>query len=299
MKTKLTTNKILLLLSLAAFTILIFQSFEINDNLEKSPPPGRNFWLLGKGDYFVDSVAQPYKHLVANFPLVQLNGKGENFVSIEGYQNSRQFLKTEVVNDTLYILHTRPQTDTALVAVEGDFPIIVDVGAKTLESITLYEKGNIGIPALPYGATTEGKQVYKPQDWEKNLLTSKSLDLYLNQRTKVKMFLEIDELNIHVSNNPIGRGLSAASEILGKTKSINIIHPNGDFALNGISLETDSLTVISNPASTAYDAGFIRLTCNEYLEAELLYALDIAYSGSPNIVKKERSIGRVINNNTK
>lgn len=299
MKTKLTTNKILLLLSLAAFAMLIFQSFEINDNLEKSPPLGRNFWLLGKGDYFVDSVAQPYKHLVVNFPLVQLNGKGENYVSIEGYQNSRKFLKTEVVNDTLYILHTRPDTDTALVAVEGDFPIIVDVGAKTLESISLHGKGNIGIPALPYGATVEGKQVYKPADWEKNLLRNKSLDLYLYQRTKVKMFVEIEDLNIHVSNDPIARNLSSASEIHGTIKSLNIIHPNGNFALNGSSLETDSLTVISNPASTAYDAGFIKLTCNEYLEADLLYALDIAYSGTPDIVKKERSIGRVINDNTK
>ena len=277
--------------------LLMNYSYSISTKIKKIPTTKSKIWYLGKGDYFKDTVQISYTHLVSDFPLLELIPNSQNLVETEGYLNSKRFLTTDLKNDTLYVLRTYPDSDTILVASEGDYPIIVRVGAQLLESITIREGGHIDIPAKPYGSNPNGEIVYKPNDWKKYLLSKNDLKLILEDNGYVKMFAQIDNLSIEYNKKNTGYYGIPKSEILGNVNKLSIRHPEGYVNLDAPSLICDSLIVYSKPDSKNGDDGVIRTRVSSYLEANLLYDLNIAYTGQPIIRKSERSLGRVIDTN--
>lgn len=273
-------------------------SFQINDNLKKIPPAKSSVWLLGKGEYFLDTVHSQFNHLVTDFPLLELLPRLNNLVEIEGYQNSRRFLTVKNKSDTLFVTQTFPNSDTVLVAVEGDYPIVVRVGAASLKSITVNSNGRIDVPVNPYGSNPGDEIVYRPEHWEKYVIRNDTLDLTLNGNAEAELFLESKHVDIAINNNrqrhfPNYR----CTSLIGSVNSIALSNPYGDVCINGKYLQADSLFVRSDTNPNARDFGFIELKCKEYIEADLRFDLNVAYRGNPKIKKKERGFGRIINSN--
>ncbi len=294
----------LILIAIICIVILnaIASAYHLSHNIEKKTPVKRDVWLLSKGAFFLDTIKGNYEHLISDFPLVELTGQYEDRILIQGYENGRKYLNTEIRNDTLYVTNALPTSDTIPVAVDGDYPILVTIGAGKLKSITLMNKGRLDIPVNPYGSNPGGNIVYKPKDWEKYVLNLNKLDLTLKHGTTAEFFLNIDTLNIHIhnqtppSNNSNSFGFFNNSlSIKGYAKKLNIINPEGFVAIDASDFKTDTLIVQSNPNKGSNDHGYIRATCNNYLKANLLYSMDIIYLGNPVIDKYEKYFGRVIN----
>ena len=302
-------------IALLALIMTISYAFSISDQLKEPGPFRGNKWLLGSGPYFKDSLMKPYHHLVSDFTLLELEPRLENLVIVEGYENSKKYLDYSIQNDTLYVSLAKPDSDTTLVAANGEYPILVSVGSSQLESITMNGPGRIEIPAKPYGSNPDGEQVYKPEDWERFVTKTNKLDLHLINGGSAKLFVEIDTLNIVIKNplasanfssssssfNGISRtitsGFTNQTYLKGNVKKVNILDPIGNVNINGTNLSTDTLIVRSSSDKDAEDFGSILAICNNYLEADLKHRLDIRYQGQPKIVKKERDYGRVINVN--
>lgn len=298
MKSKKTSHIIIGILILAGVIASVSYSFQLNNDLKKIRQPDNKVWLLGKGSYFLDTIQYEYNHLVTDFPLLELHPRVENIVEIEGYENSKKFLTINHREDTLFVTQTFPDSDTVLVAVEGDYPIVVRAGAARLQSITINQGGRIDIPVNPYGSNPGNEIVYKPEDWEKYVLRSDSFDLYLNGNGYSELFMEIENLNIHINNPYITtRTRFNCSSLIGEVGTLKILHPQGNVCLDGRFLEAKNLIVKSNPDNSAFDNGFIELKCNDYLEANLLHRMNVAYTGNPRIKKRERAFGRVVNRN--
>ncbi len=303
-------------IALLALIMTISYAFTISDQLKEPGPFRGNKWLLGSGPYFKDSLMKPYHHLVSDFTLLELEPRLENIIIVEGYENSKKYLDYSIQNDTLYVSLAKPDSDTTLVAANGEYPILVSVGSSQLESITMNGPGRIEIPAKPYGSNPDGEQVYKPEDWERFVTKTNKLDLHLINGGSAKLFVEIDTLNIVIKNplasanfssssssfNGISRtitsGFTNQTYLKGNVKKVNILDPIGNVNINGTNLSTDTLIVRSSSDKDAEDFGSILAICNNYLEADLKHRLDIRYQGQPKIVKKERDYGRVINVNS-
>jgi len=313
------SNIVLGALAFLVLVVVVSYSFHINRHLEKKPPPINTKWLLGKGAFFTDTLRTPYSHLVSDFRLMELSPKVENQVFIEGYENGRSYLKTDIRNDTLYIERAKPNSDTILVAVEDEYPVLVKVGAASLQSITLQKAGNIDIPVRPYGAREDGEPVFKPEDWDKYVLKNKSLDLILKDGSAGKFFFELDILNLSIDNKIDPRNstrsasyannttytsvtnVSAVSLLTGTIQKMTVLDPQGMARINvgQTTLAVDTLIVQSNNVEGSYDSGTINIHCNDYLQADLLYQMDIVYRGDPKVVVSARDYGRVINANQK
>lgn len=303
-------------IALLALIMTVSYAFTISDQLREPGQMRGNKWLLGSGPYFKDTLMEPYHHLVSDFTLLELEPRLENIVIVEGYENSKKYLDYSIQNDTLYVSLAKPDSDTTLVAANGEYPILVSVGSSQLESITMNGPGRIDIPAKPYGSNPDGEQVYKPEDWERFVTKTDKLDLHLINGGSAELFVEIDTLNIIIKNplasanfssssssfNGISRtitsGFTNQTYLKGNVKKVNILDPIGNVNINGTNLSTDTLIVRSSSDKDAEDFGSILAICNNYLEADLLHRLDIRYQGQPKIVKKERDYGRVINVNS-
>lgn len=302
-------------MALLALIMTVSYAFTISDQLKEPGPHRGNKWLLGSGPYFKDSLVETYHHLVSDFTLLELEPRLENIVIIEGYENSKKYLDYNIQNDTLYVSLAKPDSDTTLVAANGEYPILVSVGSSQLKSITMNGPGRIDIPAKPYGSNPDGEQVYKPEDWERFVTKTSKLDLFLINGGSAELFVEIDTLNI-VINNPlksvnyssssstfsgisrtITSGFTNQTYLKGNVKKVKVLDPIGNVNINGTNLYTDTLIVKSSNNIESEDFGSILLICNDYLEANLKHRLDVRYQGHPRVVKKERDYGRVINVN--
>ena len=303
------------LITCLALIMTVSYAFTLSGQLKESSPFRGHKWLLGSGPYFKDSLIQPYHHLVSDFTLLELEPRLENIVIVEGYENSKKYLDLNIQNDTLYVSLAKPDSDTTLVAANGEYPILVSVGSSQLASITMNGPGRIDIPAKPYGSNPDGEQVYKPEDWERFVTRRNNLDLYLMNGGSAKLFVEVDTLNIvsknsaQYSNYSTSRsmingttrimtsGVTNETYIKGEVKKVKLLEPVGNVNINGTNLYTDTLIVKSSSKADSEDFGSIIVVCNDYLEADLNYMLDVRYLGEPKVVKKERDYGRVINFN--
>ncbi len=304
------------LISCLALIMTVSYAFTLSDQLREPRPFQGNKWLLGSGPYFKDTLVEPFHHLASDFTLLELEPRLENIVIVEGYENSKKYLDLTIRNDTLYVSLTKPDSDTTLVAANGDYPILVSVGSSQLESIKMHGPGRIDIPAKPYGSNPDGEQVYKPEDWERFVTRTNKLDLYLINGGSAELFVEVDTLNIISKNwakasnystsvssfngitNTTISGATSQTYIKGKVKKVKLLEPLGGVNINGTNLYTDTLIVKSSNKADSEDFGSIIANCNDYLEADLRYLLDVKYLGEPKVVKKERDYGRVINFNT-
>ena len=279
-------------------SILIVQyALHVSPKLVKSPIPKSKIWYLGKGDYFLDTIQGSYHHLVTDFPLLELAPNNNQLVELEGYSNSKRFLNTKIENDTLFVLQTFPNSDTVLVASEGDYPIIVRAGAQSIESITILKDGKIDIPVRPYGSNPDGEIVYKENDWKKYVIRKDQLLINLIDNGRIKMFSEIKDLKLNFKKKHLGNISYQHNEILGTVQNLSIIHPEGLVQIYAPSLVCDSLTVLTDPTAKFKERGQITMRISSYLKAEIYHDLDIAYTGNPEINKFEKDLGRVININ--
>ena len=315
MKTRKPSYILLLVIAVLALIMTVSYAFTISDQLKEPGPFRGNKWLLGSGPYFKDSLVESYQHLVSDFTLLELEPRLENIVIVEGYENSKKYLDLNIQNDTLYVSLAKPNSDTTLVAANGEYPILVSVGSSQLKSITMNGPGIIDIPAKPYGSNPGGEEVYKPEDWERFVTRTNKLDLHLNNGGSAELFVEIDTLNIVINNplksanyisssssfNGISRtitsGFTRQTYLKGDVKKVKVLDPVGNININGSNLNTDTLIVRSSANPDTEDFGSIIAICNNYLEADLRHMLDVKYQGQPKIVKKERDYGRVINFN--
>lgn len=295
--------------------ISVFKGTSVSHNLEETAMPGRNLWLIGKGEYFTDTLSKPYNHIVTDFTLVELLPRLENQVIVDGYENGKRYVDIHVENDTLYVDRLLRDSDTSIVRVNGDYALRVQIGAEGVQSISLNKGGKLSIPANPYGSDLQGKQVYKPEVWDQYVLRADELDLYLNGYAESRIFTEVKKLNIHRENNvtenskttmttfnngtitSISSAFVRASSNLslnGSSEHLTVIDPRGAININGKSLKTDSLTFISNTSEDGYDTGSVSVQCSDYLHADLRYNTDIFYVGAPEIKTSARGYGRVI-----
>ncbi len=306
MRNSLKKSQIILLIIILGIVLCgIFYSFSISDRLEKSDRRGAGKWLIPKGDYFLDSIKGSYHHLSTDFTLVELNPLSEEVI-IEGYENTKQFLEVTIVNDTLFVNRLLPEADTTLVEVNQEFPVLVKVGAKHLQSITTRGNGHIGISATAYGSNPDGEIFYKPEDWEKYVLRKNELTLNFFGSGISKFFLEVGTLNLNVQNNiyskvtrVIGQStnftsFSFGSILNGKIKKMNLKNPQGIVSINAGGSIIDSLFVHSSSTKNSFVSGQIKVRCEDFIEADLNDRLDVLYSGNPTVKKKETGYGRVI-----
>lgn len=284
----------------------ISDTYFISNHLSPKEPIGRKVWLIGKGPYFLDTIKGNYHHLVSDFPLVELDPASSHQATIEGYENGKRFLFTEIRNDTLYVLRAQPQSDTIIVAIDEDYAALARVGARALRSVTLKGPGNINIPVNPYGANPGGPVVYKPEDWEKYALKNKILDLHFENGAVGDFFLETDTLNLHISNaNPEYSNQNSLVPripfifLIGKSLKTKIIEPKGLVSINAFGLRSDTVIVHSSAQAKYSAKGSINIHCSKFLKADLRDEMDIVYRGQPRIRKKERDFGRVINGNNR
>jgi len=300
---------ILGVVGLAAFMMIISFSFHISHKLKPKTPPTPPVWLIPKGSFFSDTITTAYSHLVTDFSLVQLEGRYGDSVLIEGYQNGKPYLNTEIRNDTLFVLNAQPQSDTLLVEIDNDYPILVKIGASKLQSIHIKDGGDISIPVQAYGSNPNGEIVYKPEHWEKYVLRNPSLSLVFNGKSNSTFFVEVNNLDISFNNNiksetvrSMNNGSlvrftnmpSNTTRLIGSVDKMSSHNNTGTFNVDGNNLEVDTLLVSSLNDNPIGANGNIKVKCTQYLKADLLYNLDILYSGDPKIKKTERGLGRVI-----
>ena len=297
-----------ILLSLGCFSI--YKGHLVANHLEDTPRPQRNVWLVGTGDYFIDTIQDSYQHLVTDFTMIEINPKSSDQVVVDGYEGAKKYLDIKIQNDTLYVTRLLPNNDTSVVRVNDDYALLVKVGASKLKSITLERSGTIDIPIVPYGSDLDGTPRYKPEDWEKYVLRGKELDIYLKGDGWAKIFTEVDNLHIHYLNESRGRHVTINSfasgsftsfgaigsqlVINGKAKKVTVLKPRGRVAIQGSSFKTDTLIVASDLTDAGHDTGSISIQCSDYLEAILGHELDVEYSGDPEVVTSARGYGRVI-----
>ncbi len=298
MRSRKFSHIVIFILVFTGIIVTISYSFQTNKMIQKIPAQENKVWLLGKGPYFLDTLEFQYSHLVTDFPLLELHPRSSTLVEIEGYENSKRFLSIRHRQDTLFVMQSFPESDTILVAVEGDYPIVVRAGAQNLRSITVNNGGRIDIPVNPYGSNPGNEIVYKPQDWEKYVMRSDSLELNLNHNARAELFLEIEKLSINIFNNRTSLSPRFnCTSLIGQVGLLELVHPNGNVCISGNYLEADQVIVKSNPEKGSFDGGFIEVHCSEELDVELLHRMNVAYTGRPQIQKKEKSFGRVINRN--
>ena len=278
--------------------------YDISKNLEKKESEERKVWLIGKGPYFLDTIYGNYQHLVVDFPLVELNPLANQLIEIEGYENGKRYVDTYFKNDTLYVMRKQPESDTIVVAIDEDYAAIVRVGGLSLESITLLGSGHIDIPANPYGANPGGPIVYKPEDWEKYVLRKDKLKLISYDEAVGDFFLEVKNLEIKVTNNVSSFQPTNSYNyniptlfLVGSAQRTELINPSGIVSVHAPNLVSDTVIVRSDPETENWDMGNLSIHCNDYLEADLLYNMDVSYLGNPKVHKRERDLGRVVNLN--
>jgi len=296
-------------LSLGGFSI--YKGNLIANSLEETPTPGRNVWLIGGGEYFIDTISGSYHHLVTDFTMVELNPKESDRVIVDGYEDAKRYLDIKIEDDTLFISRLLAGNDTSLVRANDDYPILTTVGASELRSITLRDQGTLSIPINPYGSDLDGTLRYKPEDWEKYVFRGNELDLYLKGSGLCEIFTEVKKLNVHIlnksktvrtitsyvnnSSNPIITTSSGAYlSIQGKAERVNVIRPFGGVTVLGKSFQTDTLIVQSDFSKEGFDSGSISMHCTKYLAAHLGYNLDVEYYGDPEVVTSAKGYGRVI-----
>lgn len=280
-----------------------------------------DIWLIGKGDFFSDTLTTSYSHVYSDFPLLELDARYENYTVIEGYENGKKYLDYEILNDTLFLRMAIPrsapaemvidsngrmtsssiQSDTIPAIVDDDYPIRAIFGAKSLQSITLAGEAKLDIPVNPYGSNDDGETVYKPEDWERYVLRQELLNLNFRDQATAELFVESKKINLQLENNIIsGGGGSNNIRMIGEIEHLSVLNPQGHWLLNvqdGSILSVDTLIVGSNPQKGSFDSGIIAASCNDYLKADLLYNMDVIYTGDPTIIKSEVDYGRVIDKN--
>ena len=80
---KLKSNHILIGISTIATILIFLYASAISKNIEEAPYPSSKIWYLGKGAYFKDTLKGRYRHLVTDFPLIELNPHTDQEVEIE------------------------------------------------------------------------------------------------------------------------------------------------------------------------------------------------------------------------
>lgn len=312
MKRRKLSSTLLLLSFLALGGLSIYKGQLIAHNLKENPMPRRNVWLVGTGDYFIDTIQASYQHLVTDFTMVELNPRISDHVVVDGYEGAKKYLDINIQDDTLYITRLLPDNDTSVVRVNDDYALLARVGAANLKSITLERSGRLEIPIEPYGSDLDGTQRYKPEDWEKHVLRGKELDIYLKGTGLCELFTEVENLHLHYlndskvknitvnsfSNNTFinsNSGFGGSLVLLnGKAKKVEVLNPKGRVSIRGLSFNTDSLIVRSDMTEGGFDTGSITMHCSSYLESTLVHELDVNYYGDPEVVTSARGYGRVI-----
>ncbi len=312
MKIKNTSNALIILIIFLASAFTVYKGNVFAGSLETKSNFESSYWLEAEGEYFSDTLHGLYHHIVSDFSLVELLPREEGIVIIDGYENGRKYVSTEIKEDTLFINRLLNNDGASIVRVNGDYSALVQASAKNLKSLTLNREGRIDIPASPFGSNPDGEIFYKPLDWEKYALRGDDLNIYLNGIAQdIELFTEVDNLNIHLTNGSyklttsrrvvngriveVSSGEQVGTSIIlnGHSKLFSLLNPNGSANINAKSLKVDSV-IVKSLLSESIEKGELSIQCEKYLEADLKGELDVIYVGSPKVKAKGRGYGRVV-----
>lgn len=251
------------------------------------PIPARVFndVKIVKGEQFIREFHLTYKHLHVDYPAVSIDGRYKDHVELAGFVAASDMVDYEVCNDTLYIRYS--EYTPKFVGRDAELAVGVHVGGEGLRSITVNGVGNVTIPIRPKGSGRDGKKVYKEEDVERYTMKFDTLDII---NGPVDMLLDGNVLNIHKLNNH-----NTMFNLQGQVDHLDIKYiESGNMILNAYTLNSNTASVNADKNKDHLASGTLQFSVKDTLRANLYGVMDVKYLGDPEVIKYERSTGRVV-----
>ena len=269
----------------------------IEPNVVKSYKPAE----IVDGEEFIRKITLSYKHLHVEYPAVSIDGRYHDHIELSGIAAASDMVDYEVRRDTLYIRYddqsskyykSYPNRFSELI---GNRPLAlrIHVGGIGLKSITVGKMGRISIPATAENRGYYGKTIYTEEDIERYTLNFDTLDIV---NGPVQMLLEGQVLNVHKLTK-----YRTGFSLQGQVDRLNIEYDgSGEVFLNYhhyYYLESKVARINTHKNEKGLVTGGLLFAVRDTLVANLYGAMDVNYFGDPEVIKYERSTGRVVHMN--
>ena len=181
-----------------------------------------------------------------SFDVKLISGKEGN-ISIKGDENLLEYIKTEVVNNTLTVYFEKGKS----IQYDYNSSIEITIPFETINQITFSGSGNL---------------------INSDSIKSENLDITMSGSGNVK--LETETTNLKITKSGSGNLNSK-----GKTTNIEILSSgSGNANLSDLTSQ--------NAVATQSGSGSIKINCNKSLEAKTVGSGNIQYKGTPENVDK-------------
>ena len=295
------SNLLLILIFLCACIGVGLYADHIKHTIEPNVVKSYKSAEIVDGEEFIRKITLSYKHLHVEYPAVSIDGRYHDHIELSGIAAASDMVDYEVRRDTLYIRYDDqsskyykpyPNRFSELI---GNRPLAlrVHVGGIGLKSITLGKMGRISIPPTAYNRGDYGKTIYTEADIERYTLNYDTLDIV---NGPVQMLLEGQVLNLYsTTHNRTGFSLQ------GQVDRLNVEYDgSGEVFLNydhHYNLESKVARINTHKNEEGLVTGGLLFAVRDTLIANLYGAMDVNYFGDPEVIKYERSTGRVVHMN--
>ena len=286
------SNIILAIIFLSASVGLGIYANHIRSTTEQRPARVSRAVEIEEGERFSRESNVSYKHLHVDYP-VSIDGRYEDHVELSGIAIASDMVHYNVRQDTLYIQYSddhpvyrrEPDSFAKKIGVVGKVAVTVHVGGVGLRSITVGKRGSIR-PTREEDGGFYRDPVYRDDEKERYTLTFDTLDI----------------VNGPVNIRLVGRVLNLTKiddytrfDLEGQAEHVNVNYDGGgSLNLNGYNLKCNTASVNTENNKSGTVIGNIQLSVQDTLLAKLYGTMNVLYQGDPEVIKYERSTGRVV-----